>query len=67
MVTVIYMRGGRKYRALTGKILMFWIGVALIERVKSHVHDKRQASDSNGLFLRIENKKIRTVQNNSYG
>ena len=55
MVTVVYMRGGRKYRALTGKILMFWIGVALIERVKSHVHDKRQASDSNGLFLRIEN------------
>ena len=65
MVTVVYMRGGRKYRALTGKILMFWIGVALIERVKSH--DKRQASDSNGLFLRIENKKITTVQNNSYG
>ena len=36
MVTVVYMRGGPKYRALTGKILMFWIGVPLIERFKTH-------------------------------
>ena len=35
--------------------------------IKSHVSDKRQTSDSSWEFLRIENKQIKTVQDNSYG
>jgi len=35
--------------------------------IKRHVYDKRQTSDSSWEFLRIENKQIKTVQNNSYG
>ena len=33
---------------------------------KSHVYDKRQTTDSSWVFLRIENKQINTVQNNTY-
>ena len=35
--------------------------------IKIHVHSKRQTTDLSGEFLRIENKQIKTVQNNSYG
>ena len=38
-----------------------------IREIKIHVHAKRQTSDSSWEFLRIENKQIKTVQNNSYG
>ena len=34
--------------------------------IKIHVYGKRPTSDSSWEFLRIENKKIKTVQNNSY-
>ena len=35
---------------------------------KSHVYDKRQTSDSSWEFLRIiENKQVKTVEDNSYG
>ena len=37
-----------------------------IKEIKSHVYGKRQTSDSSWEFLRIENKQIKTVQNNSY-
>ena len=33
---------------------------------KSHVHGKRQKSDSSWEFLKIENEQMKTVQNNSY-
>ena len=35
--------------------------------IKIHVYGKRQTSDSSWEFLRIENKQMKTVQNNSYG
>ena len=35
--------------------------------MKIHVYDKRQTSDMSWEFLRIENKQIKTVQNNSNG
>ena len=35
--------------------------------ITSHVYGKRQTSDSTWVFLRMENKQIKTVQNNSYG
>ena len=34
--------------------------------IKSHVYGKRQTSFSSWEFLKIENKQIKTVQNNSY-
>ena len=34
--------------------------------IKIHVYRKRQTSDSRWEFLRIENKQIKTVPNNSY-
>ena len=34
--------------------------------IKIHVYAKFQTSDSSWEFLRIENKQIKTVQNNSY-
>ena len=33
---------------------------------KIHVYAKRQKSDSSWEFLRIENKQMKIVQNNSY-
>ena len=41
-------------------------GVADNRGIKIHVYAKRQTSDSNWEFLRIENKQIKTPQNNSY-
>ena len=38
----------------------------LIREIKIHVYAKRRTSDSSWEFLRIENKQIKTVQNNSY-
>ena len=38
-----------------------------LSNIKIHVHGKRQTSDLSLEFLRIENKPIKTVQNNSYG
>ena len=35
--------------------------------IKIHVYGKRQTSDLSWEFLKIENKQIKTVQNNSYG
>ena len=37
-----------------------------IREIKILVYAKRQSSDSSWDFLRIENKQIKTVQNNSY-
>ena len=37
----------------------------LNREIKSHVYAKRQTSDSSWEFLRIENKQIKIVQNNS--
>ena len=38
-----------------------------IREIKIHVYRKRQTSDSSWEFLRIENKQIKTVPNDSYG
>ena len=38
-----------------------------IREIKIHVYGKPLTSDSSWEFLKIENKKIKTVQNNSYG
>ena len=38
-----------------------------IREIKIRVYGKRQTSDLSWEFLRIENKQIKTVQNNSYG
>ena len=38
-----------------------------IREIKIHVYRKRQTSDSSWEFLRLENKKIKTVPNDSYG
>ena len=35
--------------------------------IKIHVYCKRQTSESSWEFLRIENKQIKTVPNDSYG
>ena len=35
--------------------------------IKIHVYRKRQTSDLSWEFLRIENKQIKTVPNDSYG
>ena len=35
--------------------------------IKIHIYGKRQTSDLSWEFLEIENKQIKTVQNNSYG
>ena len=40
--------------------------IFVIESFKIHVYAKRQTSDSSWEFLRIENKQMKTVQNNSY-
>ena len=37
----------------------------VVREIKSHVYGKQQTSDSSWEFLRIENKQIKTVQNNS--
>ena len=42
-------------------------GEGSIKEIKSHVDGKRTASDSSWEFLRIENKHMKTVQNNSNG
>ena len=34
--------------------------------IKSQGYRKRQTSDSSWDFLRVENKQVKTVQNNSY-
>ena len=38
----------------------------LIREIKIHVYAKRRTWDSSWEFLRIENKQIKTDQNNSY-
>ena len=38
-----------------------------IRDIEIHVYRKRQTADLSWEFLRIENKKIKTVQNDSYG
>ena len=38
-----------------------------IREIKIHVNRKLQTSDSSWKFLRIENKQIKTVPNDSYG
>ena len=35
--------------------------------IKIHVYRKRRTSDSSLEFLRLENKQIKTVSNDSYG
>ena len=41
MVTVVYMRGGRKCSALTGKILVFWIGGRFNREIKGAFHSTK--------------------------
>ena len=45
-----------------------WGRVGPIREIKihDHVYAKRKTSDSSWEFLRIENKQVKTVQNNSY-
>ena len=38
-----------------------------IREIKIHVYDIRQTANVSWEFLRIENKQIKTVQNDSYG
>ena len=38
-----------------------------IKGIKIHVYCKRHTSDSSWEFLKIENKQIKTVPNDSYG
>ena len=49
---------------------MFWqvagSSECITREIKIHVYTKRQTSDSSWEFLKIENKQIKTVQNNSY-
>ena len=45
----------------------FFFGKTVNREVKLHVYGKRQTSDSSWEFLKIENKQIKTAQNNSYG
>ena len=47
--------------------LPYAVNVNLNLSIKIHVYGKRQTSDLSLEFLRIENKPIKTVQNNSYG
>ena len=35
--------------------------------IKIHVYRKRQTSDASWEFLRIENKRVKTVPNDSFG
>ena len=52
----------------TNSRLPFDVNVMLnIREIKIHVYAKRQTSDSSWEFLRIENKQIKTVPNDSYG
>ena len=46
--------------------ILKWL-TAINREIKTHVYGKRQTSDSSWEFLRIENKRIKTVLNNSYG
>ena len=53
-------------------VLLLWLFrfscLAIINKeIKSQVYDKRQTSYSSWEILRIENKQVKTVQNNSYG
>ena len=41
--------------------------LGLNREIKIHIYRKRQTSDSRWEFLRIENKQIKTVPNDSYG
>ena len=47
--------------------LPFWELQAFNREVKIHVYGNRQTADLSWESLRIENKQIKTVQNNSYG
>ena len=49
------------WRLLSGSLVQ-----ETIRGIKIHVYAKRQTSDSNWEFLRIENKQIKIPQNNSY-
>ena len=51
----------------TNSRFSFDVNVKLnIREIKIHIYGKRQASDSSWEFLRIENKEIKTVPNDSY-
>ena len=39
----------------------------IIREIKKHVYGKRQTSDSSWECPKIENERIKTAQNNSYG
>ena len=53
-------------QALNKGISQSYLNLPNISEIKFHVYSKRQTSDSSWEFLRIENKQIKTVQNNSY-
>ena len=48
------------------KGLYIWEVEKDIREIKIHVYVKRRTSDSSWEFLRIENKQIKTVQNNNF-
>ena len=51
-----------------GYFILFMMPVTwIIREIKSDVYGKPLTSDSSWEFLKIENKQIKTVQNNSYG
>ena len=54
------------------EFVLLWLfisrrALSRIREIKIHVYRKRQTSDSSWEFLRIENKQIKTVPNDSYG
>ena len=56
------------YRCSSGVVGYFWGWALTVYReIKIHVYGKRQMADLSWESLRIENKQIKTVQNNSYG
>ena len=48
-------------------LFLFSCLAVINKEIKSQVYDKRQTPDSSWEILRIENKQVKTVQNNSYG
>ena len=47
--------------------LLFLLCINDIREIKIHVYDIRQTASVSWEFLRIENKKLKTVQNDSFG
>ena len=52
------------------KLDLYWLNIEIkdhIREIKIHVYDIRQTANVSWEFLRIENKQLKTVQNDSFG